>query len=297
MTEIVRQDHAPLLDLIEMIRQGRVPLGVLSTMLGHPYSFTLAQRGLGYFIAAASNDADDAADESAAAAARDGDVVADISALLISSVLGEFEYTRGLFRTLLSPTACRNDITAGRIRMDGWSASSGSVSYDPVRGNRGSPGPGHRRAPGRAGTLHEAGAGALQDAADLGPADQLSRRARHRGRGSMAGAGCTRKGARPVPVERRCRPAEPRTGLRRPAFGTTTLQQLRAAERLSAGDADDAACAAVLAARHAEVIKALSERVVDVPAYAEGLIEQARREGWNDLGLAAATSDVLLGGP
>ena len=64
---------------------------------------------------------------------------------------------------------------------------------------------------------------------------------------------------------------------------------LRAVERLSAGDADDAACAAALVARHAEVTRALSERVVDVPAYAEGLIEQARREGWNDPGLAAAT--------
>ena len=134
MTEMVRQDHGPLLDLIEMIRQSRAPLGVLSTMLGHPYSFTLAQRGLGYLIAAASTDADEAADETAAAAARDSDVVADISALLVSSVLGEFDYARGLFRALLSPTASRHDITAGRSRMDGWSASSGSVSYDPVRG-------------------------------------------------------------------------------------------------------------------------------------------------------------------
>ena len=54
-------------------------------------------------------------------------------------------------------------------------------------------------------------------------------------------------------------------------------------------DADDAACAAVLAARRSEVMTALGERVVDVPADAETLIEQARREGWSDLGLAAAT--------
>jgi hypothetical protein len=133
MTEIVRRNHEPLLDLIDMIRQSRAPLGVLSTMLGLPYSFTLAERGVGYLIAAASNDPDEVADEGAAAAARDGDVVADVSALLVSSVLGEFGYARGLFRTLFAPTASRNDITAGRSRMDGWSASSGSVSYDPVR--------------------------------------------------------------------------------------------------------------------------------------------------------------------
>lgn len=34
---------------------------------------------------------------------------------------------------------------------------------------------------------------------------------------------------------------------------------------------------------------ALGERVVDVPTDAETLIEQARREGWSDPGLAAAT--------
>ena len=215
MTEIVRQDHGPLLDLLEMIRQGRAPLGMLSTMLGHPYSFMLAQRGLGYFIAAASNDADEAADESAAAAARDGDIVADISALLVSSVLGEFDYARGRFRTLLSPTASQHDITAGRSRMDGWSASSGSVYLRPRAGYRGSPGPGHRRPLGRAGPLREAGACPLQDTAGLGPAAQLARRARDRGRGSMAGAGCAREGARAMPVERRCHPAEPRPGLRR----------------------------------------------------------------------------------
>lgn len=117
LTEIVRHDHAPLLDLIEMIRRSRAPQGVLATMLGHPYSFTLAQRGLGYYIAAASNDADETADEAAASAAHDRDVVVDISALLISSVLGEFDYARGLFRTLLSPTTSQHDINMGRSRI------------------------------------------------------------------------------------------------------------------------------------------------------------------------------------
>jgi hypothetical protein len=64
---------------------------------------------------------------------------------------------------------------------------------------------------------------------------------------------------------------------------------LRAAELLNAGEADDATCKAVLAARRSEVITALGERVVDVPADAQTLIEQARREGWSDLGLPAAT--------
>jgi hypothetical protein len=289
MTEIVRQDHAPLLDLIEMIRQGRAPLGVLSTMLGHPYSFVLAQRGVGYLIAAASNDADEAADESAAAAARDGDLVADISALLISSVLGESDYARGLFRTLFSPTASRHDITAGRSRMDGWSASSGSVSYDAVRGTAVPRGPdidGHLAALDRFAKLEHAlsrtqltsappistlGEVAIEDAeAWLAPVALAKERALCLWSDDVAQRN----------LARACGVA---------AFGTVTLQQLRAAEHLNAEDADDASCAAVLAARRSEVMMALGERVVDVPADAETLIEQARREGWSDLGLASAT--------
>ena len=289
MTEIVRQDHGPLLDLLEMIRQGRAPLGVLSTMLGHPYSFTLAQRGLGYFIAAASNDADEEADESAAAAARNGDVVADISALLVSSVLDEFDYARGQFRTLLSPTASRNDITAGRSRMDGWSASSGSVSYDPARDTAVPHGldiDGHlaaldrfaklelalsRTQPTSAPPLSSLGELAIEGAeAWLAPVAL----AKERGLCLWSDDATQRNLARACGVG---------------AFGTVTLQQLRAVERLSAEDADDAACAAALAARRSEVMTALGERVVDVPAYAEALIEQARREGWSDPGLAAAT--------
>jgi tetratricopeptide (TPR) repeat protein len=289
MTEIVRQDHAPLLDLIEMIRQGRAPLGVLSTMLGHPYSSTLAQRGLGYFIAAAGSDADDAADESAAAAARNCDVVADISALLVSSVLGEFEYGRGQFRTLLSPTASRHDISAGRSRMDGWSASSGFVSYDPVRGTAMPRGPdinGHLAALERFAKLELAlprtqltsappvsslGEPAIEGAeAWLAPVAL----AKERGLCLWSDDATQRNLARACGVS---------------AFGTVTLQQLRAAERLSTEDADDAACTAAMAARRSEVMTALGERVVDLPVDPETLVEQARREGWSDPGLAAAT--------
>jgi hypothetical protein len=73
------------------------------------------------------------------------------------------------------------------------------------------------------------------------------------------------------------------------AFGTLTLQQLRAAERLAAEDADDEDRIAVLAARRAETAQALGERVVDVITDAETIIEQARHEEWGDPSLAAAT--------
>ena len=93
-------------------------------MISRPYSSTLARRALGCFIAGTGNDADDQADESAAAAARNRDIVVDTSALLVSSVLGEFDYARGQFRTPLAPTASRQDVTAGRRELDGRSAGS-----------------------------------------------------------------------------------------------------------------------------------------------------------------------------
>jgi hypothetical protein len=289
MTEMVRQDHGPLLDMLEMIRQGRVPLGVLSTMLGHPYSSTLAQRGIGYFIAAAGNDADDEADETAAAAARNGDVVADISALLVSSVLGEFDYARGQFRTLLSPTACGHDITAGRSRMDGWSASSGSVSYDPARDSavpRGLDIDGHLAALDRFAKLERALS--MTQLTSAPPLSSLGEPVMEGAEAWMAPVALAKErglclwsdDAAQRNLARACGVS---------AFGTVTLQQLRAAERLDSEDFDAAACAAALTARRSEVMTALGERVVDVPADPETLIEQARREGWSDPGLAAAT--------
>jgi tetratricopeptide (TPR) repeat protein len=289
MTESVQHDPGPLLDLVEMIRQSRAPQGMLATMAGQPYSFTLAQRNLGYFIAAASNDADEAADESGAAAARDKDVVTDISALLISSVLGELDYARGLFRTLLSPTASQHDATMGRRMMDGWSASSGSVAYDPARGTAVPRGPdiaGHMAALDRFAKLEQALA--RTQLASAPPVSTLGETVLDKAEAWLAPIALAKGRGLCLwsddVVQRNLARA---CGV--PAFGTVTLQQLRAAGRLNAEGAGDEACTAVLAARRLEVTTALSERVVDVPADPDSLIEQARREGWGKLDLAAAT--------
>jgi len=289
MTEFMRQDHGPLLDLVEMIRQVRVPFGMLATMIGRPYSSTLAQRALGYFIAGTSSDADDQADESAAAAARNKDIVVDISGLLVSSVLGEFEYARGQFRTVFAPAAFQQDVTAGRRELDGRSAGSGSVSYDDKTDSLVAREPdvtSHLAALERFAKLEQAlartqltpapplsllGDVAIQDAdAWLAPIAL----AKERGLALWSDDVAQRNLARGCGVS---------------AFGTITLQQLRAAERLAAEDTDDADRSAVLEARRAETARALGERVVDVITDAETIIEQARREEWGDPSLAAAT--------
>jgi tetratricopeptide (TPR) repeat protein len=289
MTELMREDHGPLIDLTEMIRQATVPLGMLATMTRRPYSSTLAQRGIGYYIAGAGSDIDDEADENAASASRDCDVVVDPSALLISSVLGEFEYARGQFRTLFSPTTSQHDTAAGRTELDRRSASSGFVTFDDRTSSLVFTMPdieGHLAALERLEGLQRALASTqLVLAPSL---DTL-------GKGTIAGGEAwlapialakdrkvslwsddiaQRKLARALGVE---------------AFGTTTLQQLRAMQRLNAVGTDSAACEAVLADRRAEVLHALSERIADMPADAGVIIEQARSENWSDAGLAVAT--------
>jgi tetratricopeptide (TPR) repeat protein len=289
MTEFMRQDHGPLLDLVENIRQVRIPFGMLSTMLGRPYSSTLAQRDLGYFIAGASNDAHCDADESAAAGAGNSDIVVDISALLVSSVLDEFEYARGQFRTLFAPTGAQQDITAGRRELDGRSAGSGSVAYDDKTASlvaRAADIDSHLAALERFARLQQALASTqLTPAPPLSSLGELAMRgaeawlapvalAKERGLALWSDDVAQRNLARACGVS---------------AFGTITLQQLRAMERLAAEDAGSQVCAAVLAARRAETIRALGERVVDVIADPETIIEQARHEGWSEPSLAAAT--------
>jgi hypothetical protein len=289
MRELLRQDHGPLLDLVEMIRQVRIPLGKLATMTGRPYSSTLAQRALGYFIAGTGNDTDDEADEAAAAAARNTDIVVDPSALLVSSVLGEFDYGRGQFRTLTAPTAAQQDAAAGRRELDGRSAGSGSVYYDHISDSIVVSQPdisGHLSALQRFAKLETAlarvqlastppltslGEVAMQDADPWLAPIAL---AKERGLALWSDDVAQRNLARACGVS---------------AFGTITLQQLRAADRLAAGDADDQVRNAVLAARRAETVKALSERVVDVLANVEVITEQARQEEWGDVALAVAT--------
>jgi tetratricopeptide (TPR) repeat protein len=289
MTEFMRQDHEPVLDLVEMIRQVRVPSGMLSTMIRRPYSSTLAQRALGYFIAGTSSGADNQSDESAASAARNSDVVADISALLVSAVLGEFKYARGQFRTLFAPTDTQRDIEAGRRELDGWSAGSGSLTYDHRTGSllaREADIDGHLAALERFTGLQQALANTqLTPAPSLNLLGELSMQgaepwlapialAKERSMALWSDDVAQRNLARNCGVS---------------AFGTITLQQLRAAERLAAEDIDDQAIAAILEARSAETMQALAERVVDVIADPDGIIEQARNERWNDPSLAAST--------
>ncbi|WP_329060561.1 DUF4365 domain-containing protein [Amycolatopsis sp. NBC_01480] len=279
MTELTRRDDRPLIELSEMIRQASAPLGMLTSAVRRPYSSTLAMRPFGYFISAAAFEEDDIADERAAKASPNCDVVVDLSALLVACELGEFDSFRGNFRSLLIPSASRMDVHAGRATLDGESSSSGSIRYNAATDKIAAVElnvEDHLGALARFSKIDSALA-ATQTVADV-PLDYLViprsapwlgpiGLAKQRGIPLWSDDLAQRRLARTLGVE---------------AFGTTTLQQLRAEDRLNGEEVDDVQFQEALEARRQEVIDALAARIVDLPTDRDVVISQGRAEAWNE---------------
>lgn len=280
ITELVRRDEAPLMELAEMIRQARAPLGMFASAVSRPYSSTLASRPFGYYVAAAALEDDDLADEEAADASFNRDVVVDASALLVASELGEFDNFRSKFRRLLIPSASLKDIRAGRMFLEGQSSSSGSVIYDSTTDaigrveldiNE------HLGALARISKLVSALA-VTQTVTDA-PMDDLDIEvpqseawlgpvalAKSRDLSLWSDDLAQRRLARIFGVK---------------TFGTTTLQQLRTAARLNDDALNETQYQEALMARRREVVDALRARIVDIPTDVKVVVEQAEAEGWD----------------
>ena len=281
MTDMMRRDDAPLIELTEMARQARLPIGVISSAIGRPYSSTFAQRPLGYYLSAPAIDEDDDADIQAARNAFDSDVVVDASALLVAGELGEYDKFRGRFRTLLIPTVSASDITRGRAELDGQSSSAGFVSYnaasDSIIASRLDVDE-HLDTLERFAAL-ERSAETPQRVADvsLDSIDQVNlpnskawlapiALAKERDLTLWSDDLAQRRLARALGV---------------PAFGTTTLQTLRTNVDIDRA-ADDAAINLVTAAKRAETARLTKARVVDIPVDSDLIIEVGREADWDD---------------
>ena len=129
LADQVRYDNKPVMELVEQIRTGRVPLGMLSTALGRGYAFALVKRELGMYISSALIDDDLDADLDAASAAIGSDVVVEASALLVSALLKQFSTVRGQFPRLLLPLDSKLDIRRARTEMNGVTSSSGLLGW------------------------------------------------------------------------------------------------------------------------------------------------------------------------
>ena len=292
MTEIMRRDDAPLTDVLEMIRQARLPLGFLATATNRPYSAMLALRPLGYYLASPAIEDEDTLDDEAARGAFGSDVVVDPSALLVATELGEYQQVRGNFRNILMARVTHDDIVRGRFDLDGRSASSGFVAYDPATDSIGA---GeidineHLAALGRFLGLERSASQVqilptvavetlngidLPEASTwLGPIAL----AKDRGIALWSDDVAQRRLARALEVA---------------AFSTLTLQQIRATDALGAEDLSTEAFDQIVAGRRSESLAALAARIADIPIDVSTVVEQARAEGWDQ-----AVALVTVGRP
>jgi tetratricopeptide (TPR) repeat protein len=282
MTEFMRRDPEPLLVVTELVRQARVPLGLLAAASSRPYASTLALRPLGYYLATSSVEEHAAEDEGAAATAPGGDVVIDASALLVATLLNEYDNTRPRFRSLIMPTVSRDDISRARADLDGRSASSGFVTYDPTSDsivasevdiND------HLASLERLSLIESAA-----ESVRLIPAVDLTPMAEVAITGSEAWlAPIALASARGVPLwsdDVAQRRLARHYGVS--SFGTGALQQVRAYERLSDDSLTPEQYDRAFAERCEEVLNYLEHRVVDAPVDVESVVQQATAEDWDE---------------
>ncbi|EXG81993.1 DUF4365 domain-containing protein [Cryptosporangium arvum] len=277
------RDHSQLAELVERVRAGRIPLGMLATMLGIPYGLALIQRASGVQVAASVADAEHDADVQAAAAALNTHVAVETSALMLLSQLSHGEELIGRFAGLHLPFDSRRDIILARIEARGEAAGAGRLGWDEHHGQ-----PIFypltsterltmlRRANAldqiSAHTLYEP-VDALPDLRDADPAVfgpwagpiQL---ARTNGWTLWSDDVAVRQFARALGV---------------PAFGTPALIEaltVRSIEEVLASTGDQKRVDALLAWQHEAVRVFVAEFIVDVPATLGDVLAQAAADGW-----------------
>lgn len=282
MTAVMRRDTEPLVELLELVRQARLPLGLLASAGGRPYASTLAIRPLGYYLATASIEDDATLDEESARQAPGHDVVIDESALLVANLLGEYDKVRGNYRGLLMPAISRDDLTRARADLDSRSASSGFVTYDPVRDSIVASEldiDDHLIALTRLATMEQAVSPVqLVASVDLASIEEAA----------MAGSEAW---LAPIALakERQLPLWSDDVAQRRLArhfgvqtFSTTATQQIRADDEMSDPGLTSSELASAYARRRHEVMEQLAQRVVDPPVDAETVVEVASNEAWDE---------------
>jgi tetratricopeptide (TPR) repeat protein len=282
MTDLMRRDTEPLVELVEMVRQARVPLGLLATASQRPYASTIAQRPLGYYLATAAVEEEASLDEEASRKAPGRDVVVDASALLVASELGEYDRLRGNYRRVIMPSASHDDIARARRDLDGRSASSAFVTYDAASDSVVASEvdiDDHLAGLDRLSTIENAVTSVqivptpdmtpLQEIALIGSEPWLApiALAKEQGVPLWSDDVAQRRLARHLGVE---------------SFGTTSAQQARADDRLAVDGISDEELIQAFSDRRDEVLGHLTHRVVDAPVDAQTVIDRATEESWNE---------------
>jgi len=128
------RNHQGLREVLNMVRAGRAPLGVVASALGKSYALALIQRAAGVQVAAAADEGEHDLDLEAAGEALGLQVVVDASSLLLSSRLATAATLRGRFASLILPVPARKDILRASIEVLGQAASTRTLGWDDGEG-------------------------------------------------------------------------------------------------------------------------------------------------------------------
>lgn len=136
VTEVARSYASPdLTVLYDQIAQGLMPAGMVALHAGKPYTAALVQRAAGQLVAVAVDDAEHEDEADVAAAARDGQVVVDLSTVLLLSQLSDADAIAGQVSGMLQPRSARDDMLRAAVDAQSLAASSGTLGWS-SRGQR-----------------------------------------------------------------------------------------------------------------------------------------------------------------
>jgi hypothetical protein len=127
--EAASRDLSPLRDALDAVFEGRLPVGVLVPITRRSYALINIQRMAGVHVAVASADEVHELELDAARLAFGHSVVTEASAILLSESLIQVENIRGRFADILLPQSSRDDIARAAMEARSLTASSGSIGW------------------------------------------------------------------------------------------------------------------------------------------------------------------------
>ncbi|UFN44549.1 DUF4365 domain-containing protein [Nocardioides okcheonensis] len=121
-------------EVAELVRQGRVPVGLLARVVNRSTATLEAQRALGARLAASQHDDEHQLEVDAAASALNKSVIVDSATIITLAALSRPDTITGRFLAIRSAPATMLDLHRFRDDVRGMAGSPGSMHWDETRG-------------------------------------------------------------------------------------------------------------------------------------------------------------------
>lgn len=135
IAELKRQAESQqaLHQLVEQVRESKVPLGFAAGVFRRGYTSTVVQRALGYLVASSAVDIEHDDEVECARAALGQSVVLDVSAVVTLTGVDEPAELAGRFAAQYVPAAAMVDLQRASFDIRSLAGSPGSMAWDPER--------------------------------------------------------------------------------------------------------------------------------------------------------------------